>query len=136
MLVHYVEVRSIAATTEEPDLVEEAMRAFLPEGTEVQVQEAEGHHGNPISILSARFENADEVRWLLDRLEPVLGLVEEELESRLDDDCNLWVRLKKGAALEGEVEPAIDDGIVVRFKLAAYPANRENARETAEELLA
>ncbi len=59
----------------------------------------------------------------------------EELDQRLDEDCNLWMRLDKAAALRGEVGQASGDGLVARIKLEAYPARRENAEESARELL-
>jgi len=131
---HYVEFRSFAQVTEDSDLVERAMRTFLPEDTEVETQEAEGHFGNPVRIIRAKIENADEIRYFLKKIDHLKDRVLDELDLRLDD-CNLWIRLDKEAALRGEAELVEADGVVARIKVAAYPAKRENAAESARELL-
>lgn len=137
MNAHYVEITALAQATEDPDLVKEAMRTLLPEDTDIETEEAEGHFGNPVRLLKARFENAAEIRGFFDKLGPHFrDRVLDQLDSRLDDDCNLWIRLDKDAALDGDVLPARGEGIVARVKLAAFPANRENAEESARDLLA
>lgn len=132
---HYVEIRAFAQATEDPDLVEDAMRTFLPGDVEVEREEAEGHFGNPIEVLRARFDGADEIRAFLEKIGPLKGKILEELDRRLDDDCNLWLRLDKAAALGGDARTTRDDGLVARIKLEAYPARRENAEESARGLL-
>lgn len=130
-----MELRAFAQATEEPDLVREALEHFLPGDTEVETEEAEGHYGNPVRVLTVRLENADEIRFFLDRVGDLRERVLNQLGRRLDDDCNLWMRFDKAAALRGETRLTRSDGVVARIKVAAYPANRENAEESARELL-
>ncbi len=134
---HYVEVRAFAYPTEDDDVVAGAVRRFLPEDVDLEGVVSESHHGAPILVLSARVENAHEIRAVLDVLadlpaperETVLG----ELDERIDEDCNLYVSLSKQAAAGGDV--ALGDGITLRAKVEAYPAKQPAAVENAREAM-
>ncbi|WP_435347217.1 RNA-binding protein [Haloarchaeobius sp. HRN-SO-5] len=137
---HYVDLRAFCYATEDEKRVEDALRHFLPEEFEVDRQESKGHHGDRIVVFSARVENADDVRHVLARvaeLDDIERLL-DELDDRVTDNCELFVRLDKQAAFAGETE--LGEGITFRAKVEAYPAKREkavvNARETLESLLA
>ncbi|WP_435332957.1 RNA-binding protein [Haloarchaeobius sp. TZWWS8] len=135
---HYVDLRAFCYATEDEKRVEEALRYYLPEEYEVERIENTGHHGDRIVIFSARVENADDVRHVLSRvaelsdIEGVIG----ELDQRVTDNCELFLRLDKQAAFGGETE--LGQGITFRAKVEAYPAKKEaaveNARETLESL--
>ena len=65
---HYVDLRAFCYATEDEKRVEGALRTFLPEEFPVDRAESEGHHGDRIVVLSARVENADGIRHVLDRV--------------------------------------------------------------------
>ena len=115
--------------------VEAAIRSLLPDEYEVERSTSEGFHGDRIVVLSARVENADDVRHVLSKLaslpdvEEVLG----ELDQRVDDNCAFYLTLDKQAAFRGDVRRG--DGITLRAKVEAYPAKRETAVENARETL-
>ncbi|WP_135663030.1 RNA-binding protein [Halorhabdus rudnickae] len=137
---HYVDLRTFCYATEDEARVEDALRTFLPEDAPVERVETEGHHGDRILVLSTRLERADEVRHVLskvasleaDERERLLG----ELDERVDENCSFFLTLSKQAAFEGRVERG--DGITLRGKVEAYPAEKDRAiehvRETLEEL--
>jgi hypothetical protein len=135
---HYVDVRSFAYATEDEKRVEQALRHFLPADVEVERTESEGHHGDRIAVLSARIENADDVRYALSRLANLddHDALLEELEDRVTEHCEFFLHLDKQAAFGGET--ARGEGITFRAKVEAYPAKREkaieNARQTLEDL--
>ena len=132
---HYVDLRTFRYATEEDERVEAALRTFLPDDAGIERQETEGHHGDRILVLSTRLERADDVRYVLSRLaeiEDFEGLL-SELDDRVDDDCAVFLQLDKQAAFGGRV--ALGDGLIVRGKVEAYPADRERAIETAEAAL-
>ena len=132
---HYVDLRTFCYATEDEKRVETALRTFLPEGTNIECEETEGHNGDRILVLSVRLERADEVRHVLSRLagiEDFEGLV-AELDDRIDDNCAFFLGLDKQSAYGGRVE--LGDGLMLRGKVEAYPAKRERAIETAEEAL-
>ena len=135
---HYVDLRTFCYATEDEKRVEQALRTFLPEGFELERVVNEGHHGDRIVVLSARVENADDVRHVLSVIAalPDLDRVVGELDERVDDNNSLFLRLDKQAAFGGDVR--LGPGITLRGKVEAYPAKHEaaveNARETFAEL--
>ena len=135
MALHYVDLRVFCYATEDEDRVEAALRHYLPEDYPVERETNEGHHGDEIVVLSARVDNADDVRTVMDRvLEAGEGeRIIEEIEDRLDEDCSFHLRLDKQAAYDGE--SALGDGLHLRAKVEAYPAKRQNAVEAVRRSL-
>jgi RNA binding exosome subunit len=135
--LHYVDLRTFCYVTEDEKRVEEALRTLLPEEFEIDRTESEGHHGDRIVVLSARVENADEMRTVLDQLgtlpDGARETILDELDERVNENCTFFLTLDKQAAFKGDVRPG--DGITVRAKVEAYPANKEAAVENISELL-
>jgi len=133
---HYVDLRAFSYATEDDRRVERALRTLLPPETELERSETTGHHGDPILVLSARVERADDVRHVLSRLTEATAFdrVEAELDERVTENCELFLRLDKQAALRGDV--SLGDGVTFRAKVEAYPAKREAAVENARDALA
>ena len=132
---HYVDLRAFSYATEDERRVERALRGLVPEAAEVTRSETTGHHGDTIVVLSARVERADEVRHVLSRLAEATEFdrIERELDDRVTENCELFLRLDKQAAFRGDVE--LGDGLTVRAKVEAYPARREAAVENARDAL-
>jgi len=132
---HYVDLRTFCYATEDEKRVEAALRTYLPEECELDRQVTTGHHGDRIVVLSARLENADDVRYVLDRLValPDYDTFLDELDERVSEDCSLYLTLDKQAAFRGEARQG--NGITLRGKVEAYPAKREAAVENAREAL-
>ena len=140
--LHYVDLRTFCYATEDEKRVEEALRTFLPDGDDededpfpIERVESEGHYGDRILVLSARVENADDVRHVLSRLADLESFDElmDELDERVTENTELFLRLDKQAAFEGDVR--LGDGITFRGKVEAYPAKKEKAVANAEEVL-
>ncbi|QLG62174.1 RNA-binding protein [Halorarum salinum] len=135
---HYVDLRTFCYATEDEKRVEQALRTFLPREFPIDRVKNEGHHGDRIVVLSARVENADDVRHVLSVLSelPEIDRVLSELDERVDDNNSLFLRLDKQAAFGGDVR--LGPGLTLRAKVEAYPAKREaavaNAREALSEL--
>jgi RNA binding exosome subunit len=132
---HYVDLRAFCYATEDEDRVEAALRHYLPEDYPVERDTSEGHHGDEIVVLSARVDNADDVRHVMDRVLAAgeRDRVVDEIEDRVDDDCSFHLRLDKGAAYDGG--SALGDGLHLRAKVEAYPAKREKAVEAVRRSL-
>jgi RNA binding exosome subunit len=132
---HYVDLRTFCYATEDEKRVEAALRTFLPEDTEIERDATEGHYGDRILVLSVRLERADDVRHVLSKLTE-LGSFDRllsELEDRIDENCAFFIQLDKQAAYRGDVE--LGDGLMLRGKVEAYPAKKDQAIETAQEAL-
>jgi len=132
---HYVDLRTFCYATEDEKRVESALRTYLPEEYELDRQVTTGHHGDRIVVLSARLENADDVRYVLDCLTHLsdYDTFLDELDDRVAEDCSLYLTLDKQAAFRGDIEQG--NGITLRGKVEAYPAKRESAVENAREAL-
>ncbi|WP_423744935.1 RNA-binding protein (plasmid) [Haladaptatus sp. SPP-AMP-3] len=132
---HYIDLRAFCYATEDDQRVEDALRAYLPEDAEIERMKSEGHLGDRILILSARVENADEMRHILGRLRKLDDIdgLRDELDQRVDDNCSFFVSLDKQAAYRDEIE--IGDGITLRAKVEAYPAKKDAAVENARKAL-
>ncbi|WP_324661738.1 RNA-binding protein [Haloarcula sediminis] len=132
---HYVDLRVFCYATEDEKRVESALRTYLPEDYPIERAESEGHYGDRIVVLSARVENADEIRHVLSQVATLSDIdeVRAELDDRVDDNCSFFLTLDKQAAFGGAIERG--DGITLRAKVEAYPAKRENAIENARNLL-
>jgi len=133
---HYVDLRAFCYATEDDERVERALRSFLPGDHGIDRASSEGHHGDRILVLSARVENAGDVRTVLERvarLDDIDGVV-AELDERVDENCSLFLSFDKQAAYGGRVE--LGDGLTLRAKVEAYPAKREAAIENARGALA
>ncbi|MFB6073854.1 MAG: RNA-binding protein [Haloarculaceae archaeon] len=132
---HYVDLRAFAYATEDEKRVAAALRTFLPEDVELDRAVNEGYYGDRIVVLSARVENADDVRHVLERIAAAgdIDTVLAELADRIDDNCSFFLSFDKQAAFEGEAR--LGDGITMRAKVEAYPAKRERAIENVREAL-
>ncbi|WP_254523705.1 RNA-binding protein [Natrinema caseinilyticum] len=133
--LHYVDLRTFCYATEDEKRVEQALRTFLPEEFEIDRAESEGHYGDRILVLSARVEKADDVRHVLSRLADLetFDQLIDELDERVTENTELFLRFDKQAAFEGAVR--LGDGITFRAKVEAYPAKKEQAVENARAVL-
>jgi RNA binding exosome subunit len=136
---HYVDLRAFCYATEDEKRVADALRTLFPDDElELDRTETEGFHGDRILVLSVRLDRADEMRYVLSKLTDLddVEAVIDELDDRVDDDCTFFLTLDKQAAFRGEL--ARGDGITMRAKVEAYPAEKdsavENVRETLEQL--
>ncbi|MCO8246058.1 RNA-binding protein, partial [Haladaptatus sp. AB643] len=96
---HYIDLRAFCYATEDDQRVEDALDAYLPEEAEIERMKSEGHLGDRILILSARVENADEMRHILGKLRELddIEQVRGELDQRVDDNCSFFISLDKQA---------------------------------------
>ena len=134
---HYVDLRTFCYATEDEKRVEGALRTFLPEEYPIDRAETEGHHGDRILVISARLENADDVRHVLSHVhalpDPERSRIERELDERVTENNEFFLSFDKQAAFRGDV--TLGDGIKFRAKVEAYPAKKEIAVDNARETL-
>jgi len=128
--------RTFCHATEDLDRVRTALENAVGE-SELRVSKTEGHHGNLITILETTVEDAD----MMDRFFSNLGRddVEEllsSLNSRIDDSCNLFIRLDKQSAFKGEMKLGRNDDVIsVRVHVLSFPSKCEVAASTVKEYL-
>lgn len=124
---HYLDLRTFSYATEDDQRVERALQTLLPEDYPIERQESEGHHGDRIIVFSTRVDNADDIRHVVNAMNEggVFSAIADELDQRVTDNTELFVQLDKQAAYNGKV--TVGEGITVRGKIEAYPADRERA---------
>lgn len=127
--------RVLCHATEVRERVERALLNVVGE-TELAAARTYGHHGNEILVIEARLKGQRADR-ILERLSPDdLREILDNAESRIDDSCNLFIRIDKQKAYEGEIALASDDdAIAIRMKVAAFPARKSIAVRAVADFL-
>ena len=128
--------RTLSHATEDLDKVKTAVLNTVGPA-EIAVTRAEGHHGNPIDILEAIVEQEAGIVGFLNRLgRDDLDALRNTLSARVDDGCNLFVKIDKQSAFKGVVKLGSgDDVISVRIKIRAFPAKSKLAQQMIEEFI-
>jgi len=128
--------RTICHATEDLDKVRLAMRNAVGE-VEQRISKTEGHHGNPITILEASVDDPKALDEFFLRIgDATVKEMLDSLDNRIDDGCNLFLKLDKQAALLGNLQMARnDDAISIRIKVSAFPARCSIARGMVDEYL-
>jgi RNA binding exosome subunit len=133
--------RAYCHETEDPEKVLQAFSFVTGEDADVATEQSEGHHGNRILVLEAHLKTKREVKEFFARLsDDDLRELLRTLESRVDEEGNLFMRFDKQEAFKGVLRMgAHEDPIAVRGKIESYPRNHENdlasARAFLEQLL-
>ena len=120
-------------------------KQFLPEDVafEEELLEPETDGGvftAPLYTLKAvisRQKQAEEYAiTLFSKLSPEdWQAVQDSLPDRIDDDCNLYLRLDKKAFADGQIIIHTRDAVHVKIKLACFPKKKEVAVKIAQELM-
>jgi len=128
--------RAFCHSTEDLEKVKRSMTNALGD-VELKVTSTEGYHGNPILLLNATVTDMDDIVEFFSKLGPdEREIILETLGSRLDDSCNLFVRLNKQAAFKEDVQlESGDDVISIRIHVNAFPARSDIAREIVKQFL-
>jgi RNA binding exosome subunit len=129
--------RTFCHATESLDKVQLALATVVGEA-DIKSMRSEGHHGNPITVLESTIEDPGGIAAFFERMtNEDLETVERQVSSRIDDSCDLFIRLDKQAAYQGEVRLATDaDVISVRLRVRAFPSRPEIACDVVKRFLA
>jgi RNA binding exosome subunit len=145
-VIHHIILRVIAHATEDVSRVRAALDFFLSGagvregGKLIEELQAEGHHGNPITILSVQLKKKADclnfARFVREKFsEEDVAKLREEMPERLDDDQVFHLRFDKQAAYLQQVRlTSSSDAITAKVKIETYPKNREKAGVIVEEL--
>jgi RNA binding exosome subunit len=97
----------------------------------------EGVHGNSLTILEANVYDPDVVPRFFSKLDREdLQTILRTLDKRVDEGCNLFVKIDKQSAFLGQVRlDRGDDVISVRIRVAAFPASCDVAQKIVSEIV-
>jgi hypothetical protein len=88
------------------------------------------------TVLSTQKEVGGFISNMLSGLsERDLAELRETVESRIDDECNLYLRFDKKEFSNGRFSLRAKDAVQVKIKIAAFPKKKINAVKTAREML-
>lgn len=138
-MIHNIRYRVFIYENEDKDEVLEALLNILPTA-EPEVEEVEGLLEEKMLILTGTISKKRETKEFLNTLIEFIGeeqLVKlyNDLDRKMDEKGNLFLRLSKEKALEEEWE-ILDggDSIHLKIKIAAYPAKKEVAIKKIAEI--
>jgi len=137
--IHSISVNVFAHATENESKVLAALRLIVPEHVSVDRLPVTGHFGNPMIILTARTEKASETRHIISAIKQKLPKDElmelrKKIPQHLSQRCTLIMKFDKQAAARGFLQQGKEDPIVLRAKIAAYPARVETATQITRDL--
>jgi len=138
--VHSVNISVFVHATEEEDKVLNVLKRFLSEDAKVQKEHATGHFRNPIDILTVKITKPRDTAKFLDLIrqnfsKDDIHKILNDLNRYVDDEGVLFIRINKQEAARNSFKLGKKDPILVRVKIAAYPARKEKALEVARGLL-
>lgn len=137
-MIHNISYRVFVYGTENEEKVREAVKTLFP-NSHPQKEFMEGYFKNPVLILHDKIEKKREVK---DFMKILKGLdlstkkkVLNELDKKMDDKGNLFLRFDKQRAYHGDLKVTEHgDAVHVKIKIAAYPAKKDKAIELAREI--
>lgn len=122
-----VEISVFSYATEDEDKVERALRNIILQGIsdiKVELQRLRGYYNDPITIMTASIRRRKEATEIFQATMRALSSLDqyrliEEIEDRVDEAGNLYLRLDKQRALRGlEVLNKVDPvRIIFRFQI-------------------
>ncbi len=138
-MIHNIRYRVFIYDNEDKDEVLQALLNILPTA-EPEVEEAEGLLEEKMLILTGTISKKRETKEFLKTLLEEIGQDQlkklyNDLDRKMDEKGNLFLRLSKEKALDEEWE-ILDggDSIHLKVKIAAYPAKKEVALKKISEV--
>lgn len=122
--IAYIAISFFAHATEDENKVVEAAKRILPMGQTDNIVFARsnlrGHHGNPITLFEAKIKEREIAKYIVENLSSNFSELDKDtLQREISlhvDKGNLYLRLDKQAALQGEFKLSAADPIRVRIR--------------------
>ena len=118
------------------EIIQSAMKQLSAVNSEVTWEKSKSYHGSPQTILEMRINNKKNAKQSLELLgKSVLDqLVENGIESQIDDDKNFHIRLSLSSLVAGKLRLAEGSewtsAVKGKYKIESYPG-----QEPSEVLL-
>lgn len=146
-MIHYINLRVIAHSTEDKSRVLKALDFLLSDirgdssiNDFVETLDVDGHYGNSITIFSGQITRKSDSKAIVDVIrgnmsDDDLLRLRDEMPERLDEDQIFHFRIDKQAAFKETVKlTSSADAIAIKVKIATYPKDRLQAGLIVEEL--
>lgn len=137
-MIHNLSYRAFVYGTESEEKVREAIFTLLPTAQPLK-EITEGYHKNQVIILQGKTTKKREIKDFLEKLHSLKPSAKKrilrELEDRMDDRGNLFLRFDKQRACLGDLKLVEHgDALHLKLKIAAYPARKEEALKVAQKI--
>ena len=138
-MIHNISYRTFVYGTEDEEKVITAI-SYLFSNSLPEKSINEDHFGNKIIVLTNKITkkrtNKDIIAFLNENLsEEDKNTIKNELNRRMDDKGNLFLRFDKQLAFDEKLKLTYSgNAIHIRIKIASYPVSKENAIEVAKKL--
>ena len=109
------------------EIIQSAMKQLSAINSEVTREKSKSYHGSPQTILEMRINNKKNAKQSLELLGKSLlnQLVENGIESQIDDDKNLHIRLSLSSLVAGKLRLAEGSewtsAVKGKYKIESYP---------------
>jgi RNA binding exosome subunit len=137
-MIHNISYRAFVYGTENKEKVLESIKTLFPNSSP-QCEATEGYYKNPVLILSNKIDKKREIKDFVEKLtsmkDPAKKRILNQLENKMDDYGNLFLRFDKQRANLGNLKVVEHgDSIHIKIKIAAYPAKKKVAIKIARKL--
>ena len=137
-MIHNISYRVFVYGTENEEKVKEAVQTLFP-NSHPQTDTTEGYFKNPVLILHDKITKNREIKEFVNVLKQIDAAskkrLRSELENKMDERGNLFLRFDKQRAYLGDLKIIEHgDAIHVKINVAAYPAKKENAIKVARDI--
>lgn len=137
-MIHNLSYRAFVYGTENEEKVREALFTLLPTAQPIK-EITEGYHKNQVIFLQGKITKKRETKDFLEKLRALKPSSKKrilrELEDKMDDRGNLFLRFDKQRAYLGDFKIVEHgDSLHLKLKIAAYPARKEEALKIARQI--
>ena len=137
-MIHNISYRAFVYGTENEEKVLESIKTLFPNSSP-QCEATEGYYKNPVLILHNKIEKKRDIKDFVAKLSsmkyPAKKRIISQLEDKMDDYGNLFLRFDKQRAYQGDLKVVEHgDSIHIKVKIAAYPAKKKVALEIGRKL--
>ncbi len=145
-LAHQIEITVFSYATDDFEKISGSFLELFPfnlqeEKIKMDVSSASGFNNKGIAVLKAKLQKESHTTKLLEKISCILDKAEKgkllrQLETRLDDELNFFMRFGKDEWINDKKLILTDSGrcFHVKASIAAFPKKRENAIEIIKRL--
>ena len=137
-MIHNISYRAFVYGTENKEKVLESIKTLFPNSSP-QCEATEGYYKNPVLILYNKVDKKRDIKDFVGKLssmnDPNKKRILYQLEDKMDDNGNLFLRFDKQRAYKSDLKVVEHgDSIHLKIKIAAYPAKKKVALKIARKL--
>jgi RNA binding exosome subunit len=136
-MIHNISYRTFVYGTENEEKVRKAVQTLFPNSLP-QKEYTEGYYKNSVLILHDKINKNMDIKdfiQMIENQESISIEILNELDKKMDDKGNLFLRFDKQKAYLGELKITKQgDSIHLKINMAVYPAKKTPALKIVRQL--